>query len=65
MQMNYLLTHEEDAVEMDAAEELYKYDEFISLKTLFARSGCSSFEGSAAKLDFLRNEFGIASLHQL
>ncbi len=65
MQTNYRLTHEEDVAEMEAAEELYKYDECISLKTLFARSGSNSFESSAAKLDFLKKEFGITSLQQL
>lgn len=65
MQTNYRLTHKEDAAEMEAAEELYKYDEWISLKTLFMRSGGNSFENSAAKLYFLKKEFGIVSLHQL
>lgn len=65
MQTNYHLTRKEDAAEMAAAEELYKYDECISLKTLFMRSCGSSFKSSAAKLDFLKKEFGIASLHQL
>lgn len=65
MQMSYLLTHEEDAAEIVAAEKLYKYDEFISLRTLFMRSGGKSFESCAAKLSFLKNEFGIVSLNQL
>lgn len=65
MQTDYRLTHKEDAAEMEAAEELYKFDEFVSLKTLFARSGVNSFESSSAKLDFLRKEFGIASQQQL
>lgn len=65
MQTKYRLTHKEDAADMEAAEELYKYDEYISLKTLFMRSGGYSYESSAAKLDFLKKEFGIDSLHQL
>lgn len=65
MQTNYRLIHKEDVAEMEAAEELYKYDECISLKTLFMRSGGKSFETSVAKLNFLKKEFGIASLHQL
>lgn len=65
MQTDYRLSHKEDAAEMEAAEELYKYDEYISLKTLFARSRGNNIEGSAAKLKFLKKEFGIVSLHQL
>lgn len=65
MQTNYRLTHKEDATEMEAAEELYKYDEYISLKTLFMRSSGNSFGSSSTKLNFLKKEFGIVSLHQL
>lgn len=65
MQTHYRLAHKEDSVEIEAAEELYKYDECISLKTLFTRCNVNNLGSSVEKLFFLKKEFGIASLHQL
>ncbi len=65
MQTNYRLTHEGASEDIEAAELLYKFDDWVSLKTLFNRSGGNKMESSVAKIGFLEKEFGITSEAQL
>ncbi len=60
MQTNYRLAHKEASEEIEAAELLYKFDDWVSLKTLLARSNGIDMEGSIAKISFLK-KFGIIS----
>ncbi len=65
LQTKFRFSNTEDAEELRATEELQKYDDFISLKTLFSRGGGVRMTSSKKKLEILRDEFGITSSKQL
>lgn len=65
LQTKFRLADYEDTEELRAVDELRRYDELVSLKTLFLRGGKPRLETSNDKLAFLNIEYGISSVKQL
>lgn len=65
LQTEFRLNQGCDFEESAFAETLYQYDQYISLKTIFARCDGGKALNNREKVVFLKNQLGIVSVKQL